>query len=170
MTRTPFLTPSLSLLLDLVRGFAALVVLVGHAQGMELYTGPYPLSPHIQHHAVIVFFVLSGLVIAHSVQQQNSDLAQYAIARIARILPVALFAIAMSAALFTWTRLAGLDPGMPAPFNSLSWQTTLLLALFLSESALGKVLCGTRPIGRSCAKCFSTPSSGRRSSCAVDSV
>lgn len=145
MTGKAFLTPSLSLLLDLVRGIAALVVLVGHAQGMELYTGPYPLSPYIQHHAVIVFFVLSGLVIAHSVQQRQGDLAEYAIARIARIVPVALFAIAVSAALFAWTRLSGLDAGMPGPYDTLSWQTTLLPALFLSESAIGQGLVWNPP-------------------------
>lgn len=145
MKTQAFLSPSLSLLLDLVRGIAALIVLVGHAQAMDLYTGPYPFGPYIQHHAVTVFFVLSGLVIAHSVSARSSDLGEYTIARFARIMPVVLLAIAVSILLYVLAEAAGLDSGASPPTDRLTWQTTLLPALFLSESAIGAGLVWNPP-------------------------
>ncbi|MBX7495373.1 acyltransferase [Qipengyuania sp. 6B39] len=138
MERPQFITPALSILLDAVRAIAALLVLGGHAVQMEIYTGPYPFGPTVQHYAVIVFFVLSGLVIAHSVRAGNYSLRDYTIARAARILPVSLFAVAFSTAIFLVLSRQGLSPLVaPDLNNEFSLAAILLPALFLSESGDG---------------------------------
>ena len=85
-----FITPPLSLALDLVRIAAALAVFAAHAAQLGVYQGPWPFSEMFQHAAVIVFFVLSGLVIAQATLSRQTTLRDYAIARITRILPVAV--------------------------------------------------------------------------------
>jgi len=92
----PFLTRPLSVVLDFVRFGAALLVAVGHAVQLGLYQGWFPFGVRMQHYCVIVFFVLSGLVISTSVLGGRSSLPRYAIARIARILPVAIPALIFS--------------------------------------------------------------------------
>lgn len=85
------LPPRFSTYLDIIRVVAALVVLFSH----------YPLTQRqadITNHtnfaydAVIVFFVLSGYVIAYAAQNVDRTGSNYAINRMARILPVALAA------------------------------------------------------------------------------
>ena len=138
MERPQFITPALSILLDAVRAIAALLVLGGHAVQMEIYTGPYPFGPTVQHYAVIVFFVLSGLVIAHSVNAGNYTLRDYAIARAARIVPVSLFAVAFSTAIYLALASRGLTPLVaPDLYNQFSLEAVLLPVLFLSESGDG---------------------------------
>lgn len=139
MRDTPFITQPLSVVLDLVRALAALVVLIGHAVQLGHYDGYYPFSTQFQHNAVIVFFVLSGLVIAASVNRARATagpqtLASYALARAARILPVAFPALAISLAVMVLdalilpTAIFGEDAvGVPAS----EW---LFALLFLSES------------------------------------
>lgn len=138
MSRAVFITPSLSILLDAVRAVAALLVLGGHMVQKEIYTGPYPFSATMQHNAVIVFFVLSGLVIAHSVTSRNYTLKEYAIARAARIMPVALFAVAFGTVLYAALVARGFASPVPAsPYGELSVSAVVLPALFLSESGDG---------------------------------
>ncbi|MBV1687005.1 acyltransferase [Novosphingobium sp. G106] len=139
MRDTPFITPPLSIVLDLVRALAALAVLIGHAKQLGHYSGPYPFGLAFQHNAVVVFFVLSGLVIAASVDRaraagREQTLPGYALARAARILPVALPALAISLAVMlidaaiTPTPIFGEDAtGVPAS----EW---LFALTFLSES------------------------------------
>ncbi|WP_243652642.1 acyltransferase [Novosphingobium sp. PhB165] len=88
-----FLTRPLSVLLDFVRFGAALLVAVGHAVQLGIYRGPFPFGLRMQHYCVIVFFVLSGLVISSSVLGGRSSLPRYFVARISRILPVAIPAL-----------------------------------------------------------------------------
>lgn len=138
MERPQFITPALSILLDAVRAIAALLVLGGHAVQMEIYTGPYPFGPTVQHYAVIVFFVLSGLVIAHSVRSGNYTLRDYTIARAARIVPVSLFAVAFSTAIYLLLASRGLFPLVaPDLNNQFSLEAVVLPVLFLSESGDG---------------------------------
>ena len=137
MHEEQFITRPMSVCLDIVRALAALAVLLGHAVQLGLYTGPYPFSIALQQHAVVVFFVLSGLVIASSASNGKATLAGYALSRAARILPVALPAIAISlgvAALGSWLDV----PPIPAaPGNALDGASpakdALLAAIFLSE-------------------------------------
>ena len=96
MTGEKFITTPLSLWLDLIRAIAALVVVVGHAYQLKMYTGFYPFTISLQLNAVVVFFVLSGLVIASSSDAEGQTLASFAAARLARILPVALPVLALS--------------------------------------------------------------------------
>ncbi|MFC0685150.1 acyltransferase family protein [Novosphingobium clariflavum] len=88
-----FLTRPLSVVLDFARFGAALLVAVGHAVQLGLYRGPFPFGLRMQHYCVIVFFVLSGLVISTSVQGGRSSLPRYFVARVSRILPVAIPAL-----------------------------------------------------------------------------
>lgn len=145
MKSPAFLSPNMSIMLDLVRGLAALVVLVGHGMGLDMYTGPGQLPKQLPHDAVIVFFVLSGLVIAHSTMVRTNSLRDYAIARCARILPVAWFAILFSLALFLLCRQLGLQDQMPAPFNRATLATVGLPFIFMSESAIGQGLVWNSP-------------------------
>lgn len=124
----------LSLALDAVRALAALVVVLGHCHSIGLYQGPWPFPWMMQHVAVIVFFVLSGLVIADSAQPGQTTLAKFAGARLARLLPVALPAVLLGAAVFLLAHalsgpLARQEPG----FDRLTARSLMLPALFLSE-------------------------------------
>lgn len=101
MTQPRFMTGPLSILLDLARGVAALAVVVGHTVQLKLYTGSYPLTIAFQHNAVLTFFVVSGIVIAASVESGRTTLTDYVIARVSRILPVALPALLFAAAVTT---------------------------------------------------------------------
>jgi len=135
MEQPGFLSRPMSLALDLVRGVAALVVLLGHAVQHDVYTGPWASGDVLQHNAVVVFFVLSGLVIANSAYQRPATLRQFAIARLARIMPVALFAVLFG--LLAW----GVGQSAPhaivetAPrFNQPDAASIILPLLFLSEA------------------------------------
>ena len=135
-----FITPEMSILLDLVRGLAALVVLGGHMVQMGMYTGPYPLSQMSQHNAVLIFFVLSGLVMSHSVRSRPRDLRTYAIARAARILPVSAFALALGYVLFAIARAEGLEAGHEHQHARSADLTTLLLPVFFLSGPEGIAL------------------------------
>lgn len=132
-----FITGPLSICLDLVRFAAALVVLVCHAAQMKLYSGWFPDIPLAQHYAVVVFFVLSGLVIAASAQQKRSTLGQYAIARAARILPVSLAALVFATVAFAVATALGGSAQHTDTYGDLSLRGTVLPLLFLSESSWG---------------------------------
>lgn len=134
----PFVTRPLSVWLDVVRAAAATVVLVFHAAQTRLYTGPFPDFPMAQHYAVVVFFVLSGLVITTSVSRKRGTLRSYALARAARILPVSLVAMAFSTlAYLIAVRGFGASPLHADTYGQLTLPGTLLPVLFLSESPFG---------------------------------
>jgi len=134
MTTEHFITRPMSLWLDLVRAIAALVVVVGHAHQLEIYTGYYPFSLGLQKNAVVVFFVLSGLVIATATDKREDSLSSYVIARISRIVPVAVVATLVALA------VAALDANLgAAPMfeEDLGWADpveALQALLFLSSS------------------------------------
>ena len=136
-TNDRFITRPLSICLDLVRFAAALIVLVCHAAQSRLYSGWFPDIPLAQHYAVVVFFVLSGLVIAASAQQRRSTLTQFAIARAARILPVSLAALAFATGMFIIVTALGGSAMHTDTYGDLSLRGTVLPLLFLSESSWG---------------------------------
>ncbi len=123
MPQPGFITRPMSICLDLIRAAAALAVLIGHAAQLDLYTGPYPFTIALQQNAVIVFFVLSGLVIAASTDPDRQTLKDFAIARAARILPVAWPALVLALVLMLVTSEKLIDGPQ--------W---LRAALFLTES------------------------------------
>ncbi|MEO5705894.1 MAG: acyltransferase [Alteraurantiacibacter sp.] len=141
-----FINRPMSIALDAVRGVAALVVLLGHTVQHRIYTGPWPFSDILQHQAVVVFFVLSGLVIANSVYQRQASLADYAVARVARIMPVALFAVLFSVAAWAvgaWFELTVIEA--PRRFLDPSVAGAVLPLLFLSEAEWGTGLLWNAP-------------------------
>jgi peptidoglycan/LPS O-acetylase OafA/YrhL len=139
MRDTRFITPPLSIALDLVRALAALAVLIGHAKQLGHYSGPYPFGLAFQHNAVVVFFVLSGLVIAASVDRakaagREQTLASYTLARAARILPVALPALAISLAVMLIDVAIDPTPIFGEDAHGVPAREWLFALTFLSES------------------------------------
>ncbi len=85
---------NLSIYLDLLRFGAAVVVFLSHAHVFLLPSikiGPLGWGRE----AVAVFFVLSGFVISYVRQVSEREWRVYVVARLARIMPVALLAIAV---------------------------------------------------------------------------
>ncbi len=137
MDKPSFVTQPLSVCLDILRFVSAVLVMMGHAVQMGLYTGPWPFTPRLQLNCVLVFFVLSGLVIASTAQRAGTTAREYTLARMTRILPVALAAIAFG----SFAYLLGHGLGAPE-FHShknaeFSISATAMPLLFLSESPLG---------------------------------
>jgi peptidoglycan/LPS O-acetylase OafA/YrhL len=108
------MTRATSFFLDALRLVAALVVFSAHTTN---YWNPR-LQDAMQgwaHDAVIVFFVLSGFVIAHSTREGSRDARLYTVARLSR-----LYSVVAPALLFTaLLRLVGraLDPGIYAHYE-----------------------------------------------------
>jgi peptidoglycan/LPS O-acetylase OafA/YrhL len=131
-----FISRPMSIALDLVRAGAAFAVLLGHAAQLRLYTGPWPFSVMLQHNAVVVFFVLSGLVIATSVERKRMGLREYVLARSARILPVAWAAVAFSLVAFAIAIAFAPQPLPASDYEHLGTRVVMSL-LFLNESPGG---------------------------------
>ena len=87
-----------SIYLDLVRFAAACLVYMYHSNQRALVTDVLPWS-HFGHSAVIVFFVLSGYVIAYITDTKENTLPSYAASRISRIYSVALPTVLLTLAL-----------------------------------------------------------------------
>jgi|TARA_R100000501_G_scaffold12618_1_gene23251 peptidoglycan/LPS O-acetylase OafA/YrhL len=90
--------PGLSVSLDIIRFLAALVVCVGHASGGWLTGGYFWQAGIYLHAAVMIFFVLSGYVVAATTQRARGGSA-YSAARISRLLSVVIPALAVTALL-----------------------------------------------------------------------
>lgn len=87
-----------SIYLDLLRFVAALVVLIFHASPARL-TGGIPglwRIGDLADAAVMLFFVLSGFVIAYVADQKERTLRNYAISRLSRLYSVVVPAIALT--------------------------------------------------------------------------
>lgn len=82
-----------SIYLDLIRFSAAFIVFIGHISAQR-FTGRlgWQFAPFMDD-AVMVFFVLSGYVIAHATLGRETSLRAYGVARAARIYSVAIPAI-----------------------------------------------------------------------------
>jgi peptidoglycan/LPS O-acetylase OafA/YrhL len=87
------MTFALSIYLDLIRLFAASMVVFQHANG-HLITGAmlWRLTDHGTE-SVVLFFVLSGFVIGYVVAEKERDWRSYLLARASRIYSVALIAV-----------------------------------------------------------------------------
>lgn len=96
------LSPPFSLYLDLVRFAAAVMVVLAHVEYFGLVqAGAWGLLTTVGRESVIVFFVLSGFVIATTVTGRRPDGRAYAVARLSRLYSVALpvLLLALAAAL-----------------------------------------------------------------------
>jgi len=120
--------------LDLVRFMAALTVLLFHASDLHFGGAWYP-SFEAGPDAVIIFFVLSGFVIAHVAQAKELQVTEYAASRLSRLWSVALPALALTvAADFVGTRLSPslyADPEYHAGDHAL-WRV-VSSALFMNQ-------------------------------------
>jgi len=122
----------LSVYLDLMRFGAAAVVVLSHLWTLALPAHPLPWPGHC---AVVVFFVLSGYVIAHAARPELG-LRGYLHHRIARIYPVVLGAAALSIVLaaagvatlqYAGTRGSDLlDVALNATFLAQTWTNVAL--------------------------------------------
>lgn len=96
--KTGAMSKEMSLYLDLVRLLAALIVMVYHfAYGR--FTGgglQFIRDSHIGSDAVIVFFVLSGFVIAYVTAHQDNNLRDYVINRLSRLWSVMIPALILT--------------------------------------------------------------------------
>ena len=86
-----------SLYLDIVRFFAAVAVFLAHLASYPFTNGLFwrPVGA-FGDVAVIIFFVLSGYVIAYVTSTREKTISQYASARIARIYSVVLIALLLT--------------------------------------------------------------------------
>ena len=86
---------SLSVYLDLIRFLAAIIVFFSHAN-YERFTSNLPVVwrfKYLGHDAVMIFFVLSGFVIAYVVDQKEKTAREYFISRLARLYSVVIPAL-----------------------------------------------------------------------------
>lgn len=110
-----------------IRGVAAAVVLFSHVVQLHflrfigLNTPLHQISSITSEYAVVVFFILSGYLITHTLEaniERNGKLRldMYAAARVARLYPPFLYAIGVSIAVFLVMDIFGL-PGSSGPLS-----------------------------------------------------
>ncbi len=97
------MTPRFSIWLDVLRAAAALVVLFGHLAHTRFTGGNYAFlrDINIASDAVVVFFVLSGLVIAYAAERDGS-LEKFAFNRVTRIATVLIPALILTRLFDGW--------------------------------------------------------------------
>ena len=88
--------PGFSTWLDALRVAAALTVFASHLSDPRFSGGRLGIPLHAGHSAVVVFFVLSGYVIAWTVAGRERDWRSYAAARAARLYSVAVPALLLT--------------------------------------------------------------------------
>lgn len=91
------MSPGFSVWLDTLRAGAALTVLLGHFAHTRFTRGDYQFlrEANVAADAVVVFFVVSGLVIAYAAGRDGS-LPRFAFNRLTRLLTVVLPALALT--------------------------------------------------------------------------
>lgn len=121
------ITPGFSLYLDLVRFLAAATVVAYHTWR---FFEPGMTVKLPGHEAVVVFFVLSGYVIAHVASRPGVTLGTYIQHRMARILPVAWLCLLLTAVLTI---------AVPAlnPNNGSVLSHTLVNMVFMAQAGWG---------------------------------
>jgi peptidoglycan/LPS O-acetylase OafA/YrhL len=128
-----------SVYLDLVRLLAALCVFVGHSFLFHMYDG-WVSSSISSHGAVVVFFVLSGLVISATAAREGETCSDFILARAARVYSVAVPAVALCyglgllyAAVNGWKFDAEWRASAADPFTSISALLFLLQSWHYAE-------------------------------------
>jgi len=138
------MTNALSLYLDALRFGAALTVFVSHYSTGRISGGLFWQFDHGRT-AVLVFFVLSGFVIAWVSERRERTLEEYGLSRVARLYSVIIPAFVVTAALDSIGK--AIDPRLYGP----EWGHSMahpaidyaLSAVFLGESWAIRVLPGS---------------------------
>lgn len=115
--------------LDVLRGFAAAAVMLHHhGQYYDvLYPGRIPLSVDLGpgHFGVELFFIISGFVILMTVERKMT-VREFAISRVARLMPTFLAALVMATAIRTLSPAPMLDtPTLPQFLANLTMAPSL---------------------------------------------
>ena len=123
---------SFSIYLDLVRIVSALMVVIYHANIRLLSTDKLPLSTH-GHAAVIVFFVLSGYVIAHITAARENTPQAYWSSRLARFYSLALPVVLLTPVLDLLGEAMAPQFYQDRTTHDLAWLRILTSLAFLNE-------------------------------------
>ncbi|KQQ96831.1 acyltransferase [Massilia sp. Leaf139] len=130
----PFLPRPFSLYLDCCRFLAAVLVVASHFGPFGAIVAPRgSWWLNLGRESVVVFFVLSGFVIAYTTERKNAGLRDYCVARCTRIysvaLPLVLLGFAIAAVLVLTQQAA------PGQFYQLAkpWLYLPLHLLFMGE-------------------------------------
>lgn len=128
------MSKGVSLYLDLVRFTAAIVVFFGHVARQTFTDGFLWQAAAYMDTAVIVFFVLSGYVIAHVLDEKERTPSAYVIARVSRLYSVVVPALIVTA-VCDGIGIA-IDPTLyygPAEFASDEMSVRYLATLFFAN-------------------------------------
>ncbi len=111
--------PLTSILLDVVRFSAAIIVFLSHVTSREFNN----VLPWVRwgHEAVAIFFVMSGFVIAYVLSNKEKNILSYAAARLGRLYSVVLPAIFLTLVLDSIGRAIN-----PEVYSGISYDHTLL--------------------------------------------
>jgi peptidoglycan/LPS O-acetylase OafA/YrhL len=134
MRSTNALTRTFSTYLDLLRASAALAVFGSHMTYPQFTGGVLVSQFEVGRAAVIVFFVLSGYVIAYVARERERSLSAFAVSRLARVYSVALAALALTAAVDLITVASGFPRDVPL-YQYRGWWKYLPLFLSFSSEA-----------------------------------
>jgi len=134
----PAIPQQMSLWLDALRAGAALTVVFGHMAHLRFTGGDYYLlrEINIASDAVVVFFVLSGLVIAYAAERDGTA-ERFAFNRLTRVLSVLLPALALTWVFDSIGTRADLSAYPRTYYGDLPLGTFLLRGLTVSGEWLG---------------------------------
>lgn len=95
------MNPHFSVYLDLMRFFAAVIVVLSHFAYPRFSDGDYMFlrELNVGSDAVIIFFVLSGLVIAYTAQAKDRTLSAFSYSRLTRLYSVVVPALILTVVL-----------------------------------------------------------------------
>ncbi|MEO7310420.1 MAG: acyltransferase, partial [Chitinophagaceae bacterium] len=122
-----------SFVLDIVRLVASFIVFFHHAYSMWYHNVLSEKMVHMAHFSVVVFFVLSGFLIAYTTSGNNRGAFQYAQARLSRLYSILLPAILVSGICQLIIFFA--DPALYGQYS----RPPVLLRYFLSTFFLNEI-------------------------------
>jgi peptidoglycan/LPS O-acetylase OafA/YrhL len=132
----PRLSVGFSAFLDFVRFGAAIVVFLSHFGTQAISHSVFYVFDYFAHSAVIVFFVLSGYVIAYVTEERERDGLAYAVSRFCRIYSVVVPAVVLTVVLDIVGR--SIDPDLYSAYSYFGTRFGLIQALssllFLNET------------------------------------
>lgn len=127
---------SLSLYLDVWRFSAAMIVFLSHVASQKISGGLFWQTKAYDQTAVMIFFVMSGFVIAFVTGKKEKDLSSYTIARISRLYSVLIPALVVTI-LFDYIGFK-VNPefylGGPWPFDSENLFINYFLSFFMVQN------------------------------------